>query len=233
MALYAIGDLHLGFEVNKPMDIFNPIWKNHWLKIKDNWEKVIKEDDTVVITGDVSWGNKLLESEKDLEFISNLKGRKILIRGNHDRFWDVKKTNKLNKKYDGVLHFMQNNYYVYENYALIGTKGYFDENENGETEESNILYAREIERLHKSYLRAKIDGYEKFLVFLHMPPNEYANTSGIFTEFAEKIKAEQVVYSHLHGEDKYKLGIQGVKNGIEYSLVSADYLEFMPKLIMI
>ena len=124
MALYAIGDLHLSFTVHKPMDIFGPEWKNHTEKIEKNWKKRIKKTDTVVVTGDHSWGRNLSECMEDLEFIMRLPGRKILLRGNHDMFWDAKKTEKLNEQFEGKLSFLQNNYYTYSEYALVGTKGY-------------------------------------------------------------------------------------------------------------
>ena len=124
MALYAIGDFHLSFTANKPMDVFGSEWKNHVRKIEKYWKKYVKETDTAVITGDHSWGRNLDECKEDLEFIEALPGRKILLRGNHDMFWDAKKTERLNSLYDGRLSFLQNNFYAYEDYALVGTKGY-------------------------------------------------------------------------------------------------------------
>jgi hypothetical protein len=128
MSLYAIGDFHLDFSTDKPMEVFDPIWKNHEKKIEKYWYKKVKPSDMVVITGDHSWGRNLEECKQDLEFIENLPGRKILLRGNHDMFWDAKKTAKLNEHFKGRLEFLQNNYYSYEDYALVGTKGYAFEN---------------------------------------------------------------------------------------------------------
>jgi hypothetical protein len=110
------------------MEVFDPIWKNHEKKIEKYWYKKVKPSDMVVITGDHSWGRNLEECKQDLEFIENLPGRKILLRGNHDMFWDAKKTEKLNEHFKGRLEFLQNNYYSYEDYALVGTKGYAFEN---------------------------------------------------------------------------------------------------------
>lgn len=124
MSLYAIGDLHLSFSTDKPMDVFGREWKNHVRKLEKNWKKVIRAEDTVVITGDHSWGRNLTESKKDLEFIDGLPGRKILLRGNHDMFWNVKKTEQLNRLYEGKMTFLQNNHASYSDYALVGTKGY-------------------------------------------------------------------------------------------------------------
>ena len=101
MSLLAIGDLHLHFqsELKAPGQLHEPVWKNHDMKFRQNCEKLIKPDDTLVLVGDHSWGRKLPECEKDLEFISLLPGRKILLRGNHDMFWDAKKTDALNTQY--------------------------------------------------------------------------------------------------------------------------------------
>ena len=103
MSLYAIGDFHLSFTVNKPMDVFDKRWKNHVVKIEKYWKKKVTERDAVVITGDHSWGWNLEECQADLDFIMALPGRKILLRGNHDMFWDVKKTEKLNEMFKGKL----------------------------------------------------------------------------------------------------------------------------------
>lgn len=114
MSLYAIGDLHLSFESDKSMERFGDEWKDHPKKIKDNWHDIVKETDTVVITGDHSWGKRLEDSMKDLEFIAGLPGRKILLRGNHDRFWNkTSKTDSLNELFVGKLLFLQDNFYEY------------------------------------------------------------------------------------------------------------------------
>ena len=124
MSLYALGDLHLSFQADKSMDKFGRVWKNHERKIEKYVNKIVKPEDTLVLTGDHSWGRKLAECEEDLAFIEQLPGQKILLRGNHDMFWDAKKTNRLNEMYSGKLFFLQNNFVPYEDYALVGTKGY-------------------------------------------------------------------------------------------------------------
>ena len=124
MALYAMGDLHLGFQAGKSMDMFGRVWKHHERKIKKYVTQMVKPEDTLVLTGDHSWGRKLPECQEDLAFIEALPGRKILLRGNHDMFWDAKKTQRLNGEFSGRLFFLQNNFAVYEDYALVGTKGF-------------------------------------------------------------------------------------------------------------
>ena len=161
MSLYAIGDFHLSFMVHKPMDVFDKRWKNHVVKIEKYWKKRVTENDTVVITGDHSWGRDLAECQADLDFIMALPGRKILLRGNHDMFWDAKKTARLNELFAGRLEFLQNNFYAYDEYALVGTKGYCYEGKDT-IEHFEKLRSREIERLRVSLEMAKKAGYQKF-----------------------------------------------------------------------
>ena len=123
MALYALGDLHLSFQADKPMDMFGKVWRNHEKKIEKNCNKILTDEDTLVLVGDHSWGRKLSDCEMDLKFIEDLPGKKVLIRGNHDTFWDAKKTGKLNELFAGRLFFLQNNYYPYGDYALWGPRG--------------------------------------------------------------------------------------------------------------
>lgn len=231
MPLYAIGDLHLSFSVDKPMDVFGREWKNHVVKIEKNWRKRIRQEDTVVITGDHSWGRNLEECRADLDFISSLPGRKILLRGNHDMFWDVKKTGRLNELYNGKLSFLQNNYYDYEGYALVGTKGYCYEGKDS-PEHFEKIRNRELDRLQASFECARADGYDRFIMFLHYPPTSIGEMESGFTRMAQQYGAKKVIYSHCHGKERYFDSFMGEVNGVEYSLVSSDYLKFRPVLVM-
>ena len=172
MALYALGDLHLSFQADKPMDGFGPVWKNHEKKIERYVHEIVRPGDTLVLTGDHSWGRKLDQCREDLAFIERLPGRKILLRGNHDMFWDAKKTEKLNEEYKDRLFFLQNNFAVYQDYALVGTKGFTFEgpfylNRRGQIlgwdearkEQADKLVKREMERLQESFRLAEKEGY--------------------------------------------------------------------------
>ena len=126
MSLFAIGDLHLHFqsELKAPGQMHDPVWRNHEEVFRRNCERLVKPEDTLVLIGDHSWGRNLSECGKDLEYICSLPGRKILVRGNHDMFWDAKKTKALNRQFEGRLFFLQNNYAAYGDIAIVGTKGY-------------------------------------------------------------------------------------------------------------
>ncbi|OUP84891.1 metallophosphoesterase [Lachnoclostridium sp. An169] len=245
MALYALGDLHLSFQVDKPMDVFGSVWKHHERKIEKYVRKTVKDEDTLVLTGDHSWGRKLPECREDLAFIENLPGRKILLRGNHDMFWDEKKTPVLNKEYEGRLFFLQNNFAVYKDYALVGTKGFTFEgpfyldrwgNITGWDEEREAhakkLVDREMKRLRESFRKAEEAGYRKYIMFLHYPPTNILEDTSPFTEIAEEYHVHTVVYSHCHGESRFGDSIRGEYRGVRYMLVSGDYLNFRPALLL-
>ena len=231
MALYALGDFHLSFSVDKPMDIFGSEWKNHEKKIEKYCRKLIGPTDTLVITGDHSWGRNLDECARDFAFIESLPGRKILLRGNHDMFWDAKKTARLNEHFAGRLEFLQNNFYTYEGYALVGTKGYCYEGKDS-IEHFLKIRDREVERLRVSFNLAKEAGYQKFIMFLHYPPTTIGEQESPFTLMAEEYGASKVIYSHCHGKARFDDSFKGYVNGIEYKLVSGDYLGFKPELIL-
>ena len=247
MALYAIGDLHLHFqsELKAPGQLDGKVWQHHEEIFRKNCESLITGSDTLVLVGDHSWGRNLEQCEQDLKYICDLPGRKILLRGNHDMFWDVKKTQKLNDMYRGKLEFLQNNYYSYEDYALVGTKGYTFEGpfylnrygqicgwDEEEAERAEKLVGREIERLQISFEAAKADGYRKFIMFLHYPPTNVLQQNSAFTKMAEKYGAEQVIYGHCHGESRFHDSIRGKKRGIRYSLVSGDCLRWHPQKVL-
>lgn len=229
MGLFVIGDLHLSIGVNKPMDIFGEQWVEHHTKIQKNWMKMIEEDDTVLIPGDISWAMSMEEAMKDLMWIQALPGRKILLRGNHDYWWSS--VTKLNALFENMF-FLQNNYFSYKSYAICGSRGWICPNENKFTQQDQKVYERELHRLKLSLDAAVKKGYEEIIVMTHYPPtNDRLESSG-FTEIYEAYNVKKVVYGHLHGQDSFKGGLQGEYNGISYYLTSCDYLDFKPLQIV-
>ena len=146
-------------------------------------------------------------------------------------FWDAKKTYRLNEQYAGRLCFLQNNFYAYEDCALVGTKGYCDEGRDT-PEHFEKLVNRELERLRMSYEMAAAEGFQRFIMFLHYPPTSIGEMESGFTRMAEEYGAEQVVYSHCHGQARYQDSLMGEVEGVEYRLVSSDYLKFRPERIL-
>ena len=247
MSLYAIGDLHLHFqsELKAPGQLRGRVWKNHEQKFRDYCAKLLSPEDTLVLVGDHSWGKNLVQAEADLQYICDLPGRKILTRGNHDMFWDAKKTKALNEQFAGKLEFLQGNYYSYRDYALVGTKGFtfegpfwidrrgriVDWDEEAE-EHAKKIVLRELTRLRASFEAARNDGYQKFIMFLHYPPTSILERESGFTKMAEEYGAEQVIYAHSHGESRFHDSIEGMYNGILYTLVSGDFRKWHPYKVM-
>lgn len=228
MSIFTIADLHLsnfpGSE--KPMDIFGDRWFNHQERIKENWCGAVTENDTVVVAGDISWGLKLSEAEYDLRWIDELPGKKVILKGNHDLWWSG--ITKLNSMYDSIT-FLQNDAYEAEGAWICGSRGWLTPSDDSFTEADRKIYERELLRLEAS-LKAAPDGAEK-LGFLHFPPvGSPRNYSG-FMQMFEDYGVRNVYYGHIHGEEGFRNTIQGVYHGIEYRLVSADYLNCRPLLI--
>ncbi|WP_294348831.1 metallophosphoesterase [uncultured Clostridium sp.] len=228
MALYAISDLHLAFNDDKPMDIFGEKWSRHDEKIKNNWIKKINKDDTILIAGDISWAMRAEDSMLDLQWIEDLPGKKIISKGNHDYWWGS--ITKLNSKFENTK-FLQNNFYEYGEYAICGTRGWICPGTDRFNEKDKKIYLRELIRLRLSLDSAKKAGFNKFIVMLHYPPtNEKFEESG-FVEMLKEYEVEKVIYGHLHGPSLSRV-LNGMRDGIEYIMTSADFIDFNPKFIM-
>ena len=225
MAVYAIADLHLSFGTDKPMDVFSG-WTNYTERIKNNWQKLIGENDTVVIAGDVSWAMKLSETDADFRFIHSLNGHKIILKGNHDYWWSTKaKMDKYiaEKGFDSIS-ILHNNYYAADGIALCGSRGWFYD---AEEDADKLILHREVGRLRMSIEPALRDGYEP-IVFLHYPPiynnMECDEILGVLKEYNIK----KCFYGHIHGGNAAKKAFIGEKYGINFKLIACDYLGFMP-----
>ena len=223
MSLYAIGDLHFSTAVNKPMNIFGDNWENHEKKIIDSWNSKVNKNDTVLIVGDTSWGINMDEATFDLDIIHNLPGKKIYVKGNHDYWWTT--VAKLNKLYED-MSFLQNNFYSYNEYAICGTRGWICPNDVKFTEDDEKIYKREAHRLKLSLDAARKAGFKKVIVITHYPPTNDKLEPSLFTDIYEEYKVEKVIYGHLHGKESFKMGLEGIREGVEYKLVSCDYVDF-------
>ena len=231
MSLYAISDLHLSFYKEKPMDIFDSVWKNHPQKILERWNSTVSENDTVLVPGDVSWGKNLNEATPDFEFIDYLKGKKILLTGNHDYYWNS--TQKLNEMFNS-MYFLKNNFYEFEDYLVCGTRGWLCPGDTRYTDHDKKIYLREVGRLKLSLESAVNSGKynDNIILMMHFPPTNDKHDKSEFIELIEKYNIKRVIYGHLHGKKKYDNSLIGNENNVEYSLVSADYLGFKPIKIL-
>ncbi|MDO5556397.1 MAG: metallophosphoesterase [Clostridia bacterium] len=223
MAIYAISDLHLSFSDNKPMDIFGLNWQNHTEKIKDNWKNKITDKDLVLLPGDFSWATHLKDTYKDFEYLNNLSGKKLLLKGNHDYWWTtLKKMRKyLEENHFENINFIYNNSYIYEDKIIVGTRGW----QNETTKEDIKMIKRENIRLELSIK----DGIKKFgkdkeiIVCMHYPP---FNNNKEFLNTMKKYNVNTCIYGHLHGEVAHKEVKEGKIEGINFKLVSCDYTGF-------
>lgn len=227
MALYAIGDLHLAQSVNKPMDVFGPGWSNHAQRLEAAFSQ-LRERDVTVLCGDISWGINFSESLADFQFIDRLPGKKIIVKGNHDYWWNTAAKMRRFFQENGLesLEILHNNAYFYEEWALCGTRGWFYEEEaSGHNEK---VLNREVGRLEAS-LRAA--GGRPILAFLHYPPLYTGYRCPEVVSKLEEYRVQRCFYGHLHGPT-HKRAVEGTVGNVAYSLVSADYLGFTPKKIL-
>ena len=225
MSLYAIGDLHFSTSVNKPMDIFGNNWDDHQNKIINNWQEIVKEEDTVLVLGDTSWGMNMNEAKEDLDIINNLPGKKVFIKGNHDFWWSS--LNKLKSTYEEIS-FLQNSYYKYGNIGICGTRGWLCPNEVKFDKDDEKIYKREQLRLKMSLDSAVKDGCDELIVITHYPPTNDKLETSEFTKIYEEYNVKKVIYGHLHGKESFEMGLRGERNGVEYILGSSDYIDFKP-----
>lgn len=226
--IFAIGDLHFDNTGEKPMDIFGHNWLKHEEKIINNWKKIVGEKDLVLLVGDTSWGLKLEDAYEDLLKIENLPGEKIMIKGNHDYWWDS--LNKLNNLGLKTIKFIQNNSFIYDNIAIIGTRGWssIDNNEWGKQDEK--IFKRELNRLRLSLESVK-QKVEKKIVIIHYPPFNINMTTNEFVDIMNEFDVDICIYGHLHAEG-HKYAFNGRVKGIEFQCVSSDYIDFIPKKIL-
>lgn len=225
MAIYTIADLHLSFNTDKPMDIFGQNWQNYEEKIKQDWGAKVKEEDLVVLPGDFSWAMYLDETEKDFEFINELSGKKILLKGNHDYWWTTVTSMRKYVKEKGFenIDFLYNNSYEYENKIIVGTRGWTI----SEEKEDIRLTKREVDRLELS-IKDGISKYgqdKEIIVFMHYPPvtKKYENTD--YMKLMNKYNVKRCFYGHLHSTS-IQDALEGEVDGIKLKLVSSDGLDF-------
>ena len=232
MALYTLADLHLAADVAKPMDIFGGRWQGHTEKIIKNWRALVAPEDTIVLGGDISWGINLAEAKGDFALIDSLPGKKIILKGNHDLWWET--ASKMHRFLDEngftTIDFLHNNCFFYEKTALCGTRGWFFEEETGGAHDGKIMN-REIGRLKTSLDAAKNAGAERIYCFMHYPPVFGKYECPRIVEMLSDYGVSRCFYGHLHAES-HKRAFEGLYGGVEYVLVAADYLNFDPFLVM-
>ena len=240
MSLYVIADLHLSTldSTNKSMEVFGRRWDGYMTRIKNNWERLVTDEDTVVIPGDVSWALSLDEAVSDLKFIDSLPGRKILGKGNHDFWWSTMKKHEALFEKHGItsISFLFNNAHVVDDYIIAGTRGWYhdpDAKNAPDNADFHKLVNREAQRLRMSLKEAMLlkEKYpeKEIVVFMHFPPYWAEKASESLVEILKEFEIKRVYYGHIHGA--YTEPPAFTYDGIEMMMISADYIEFIPKIV--
>lgn len=228
MALYAIGDLHLCLGAEKPMDIFGGAWVGYMDKLQASLAR-IQPEDTTVLLGDLSWALDLPNAKADFAWIDRIPGRKIILKGNHDYWWST--ASKFYKFCEECgfpnQWILNNNHYEYGGYAICGTRGWFFEEDKAGTHDEKV-FRRELGRLEASLKSA---GALPKIVFLHYPPKYKGYECPEILELLQRYDVRRCFYGHLHGAS-HGLAMEGIWDGVEYRLVSADRLNFEPFCVL-
>ena len=223
MAIFVIGDLHLSFGCDKPMDIFKG-WEGYQEKLYDNWNRLISEDDTVVLAGDTSWGMSLADAVPDFKWLDALPGKKLILKGNHDYWWSSAAAIRRCFNENGIttLDIIHNNSYLVEGVNICGSRGWLFE--TGQAHDEKII-RREAGRIEASLKAA--DDNAKSILFLHYPPAYKEQEMPAFLELMRSYGISRCYYGHIHGAG-HRFAIDGVYKGIDLRLISGDYIDFCP-----
>ena len=226
MQIYSIADLHLSLTAEKPMDVFGEAWRGHTEKLERNWRDTVKEDDLVLIPGDISWAMQLQAALPDLSFIGALPGRKILLKGNHDYWWSA--VGRVRASLPAGMRALQNDSFVEDGVGICGSRGWLCPGSSNFSQDDEKIYLRELDRLTLSL--NSLPAVETKIAMLHFPPFSDKDRASGFTERLEAAGVKIAVYGHLHGEAN-RYAFEGDKNGVYYHCVAADKLDFTPKRI--
>lgn len=244
-ALYVIADTHLSFSSGKPMDVFGSRWKNYTEKLERSWRTSVRERDTVVIPGDISWAMTLDEAREDMLFLESLPGKKLISKGNHDFWWSTnRKITEFFEKNDiKSINMLYNNAFLFGRYALCGTRGWFnDEKAAPEETDYRKIVDRECQRLElsfkaglelcrSSFERASAgEGFDAYgcepLVFMHFPPYFKNYICRGIIDMLHKYGVRRCFYGHIHSVYDFKQTVDF--EGIDFICIAGDYLDFKP-----
>lgn len=236
MAIFTMSDLHLSLDTDKSMEVFGYAWHNYIERIRENWLELIKDSDTVLIGGDISWAMHLKDCRKDFEFLNSLPGRKILFKGNHDYWWEsmTKMNSFVGEAGFDTLTFMQNGSFLCEGVLIGGTRGWNLPGDGGFGDDDRKIYQREFLRLELSFKSGRQLCEEqgisplKNVCVLHYPPFTKDGTPDeAFVSLMKDYGITDCFYGHLHSLGTNN-AVEGEFDGITFRLVSADYLGFRP-----
>lgn len=215
----------MSFDDTKPMNVFGRAWDGHFEKIVANWTEKVREEDIVLIPGDISWAMKLSDALKDLERLKFLPGKKVFIRGNHDYWWNGI-TRLRDSAPDEKFYFLQTDAVKIDGYVFVGSRGWTCPGSPDFSAEDEKLYRRESERFRLALNCGKSlqEEGDKLVALIHYPPFSLRFPDTEFTRLFEAYGVESVVFGHLHGGAYFPFKTE--KNGVFYHLVSCDKVNF-------
>lgn len=234
MSLFVIADTHLSLKHPKPMDIFGSRWQNHHEKLASLWKNIVSDTDTVVIAGDISWAMTLEDAKDDLLYLEALPGKKILLKGNHDYWWSsrAKVEGFFSENHIKSISLLQNEAIECEDFIICGTRGWYSDEESVKEEDADFkkVSARETLRLERSLEDAvKKNSSKEILVFTHFPIVYGDFVSRDMLSALQRYNVKRSFFGHIHG--RYSLPKKITLDNIEFSLISADFLDFRPQRI--
>lgn len=248
MKIWAIGDLHLAFgNPEKSMETLFPSWQGYVDRIQQAWDSSVGEEDIVILPGDLSWAMRLEEARADLSFLEKRPGIKVLVKGNHDYWWDT--ATKVRKALPKGVHIIHNDIFYQEGVAIAGARLWdsceysfssiihFQENLMKETkkiasqEEQEKIFERELLRLEMSLQMIPSDAPIK-IAATHFPPIGLSLEPTRVSSLLEKYGIQYALFGHLHSVREEVHTLFGKARGIDYRLVSADWLHFQPLLVL-
>lgn len=245
MSIFALADLHLSFGVTgKNMDVFGEVWRDHPRKIAENWKRVVKDEDLVLIPGDISWAKHLADAVPDLAFIDSLPGTKVMIKGNHDYWWSA--ISKVKEITPESIHLIQNDVFDFGDVSVGGSRlwdtdefdfdnciDYREENEvyalseEEDPRERERIFSRELKRLEISLQKLSKTAKHR-ICMTHYPPIGINLRETIVSSLLERYKVDVCVFGHVHSMKKNLSPFYGEKNGVRYIFACGDYLDFNP-----
>lgn len=230
MRVFAIGDLHLEGGSGKTMDRFGDNWINHDRKIFERWDAIGHEDDLLLLVGDITWAMRIEDALPDLDRIARMKGVKLMLKGNHDYWWQS--TARMNRLLHPSIKILQASSIIMNRVAVAGTRGWLCPGDEHFQERDGKIYDREVGRLRAALesLGGREGEFDSLVVALHYPPTNDKHEPSGFIDLIEEYRADACVFGHLHGES-IKAALTGLRGETGYYLVSADAVDFAPAQI--
>lgn len=254
MKLWTLSDPHLALSTpSKAMHVFGEEWRDHENTIRERWTPLVAPEDVVLLPGDISWARKLDDALTDLEFLHRLPGRKVLLEGNHDRWWES--ASQVRRALPPSISILSGDHLAIGPWLLFGTRLWEHAEANvdrliawnrlsdktpenrtdADREHNERIWAREVERLRKIVAALPDRPDLRRVCLTHYPPIGMDLAPNRATEVIESSGADLCVFGHLHSIRREfrppHADLMGRARGVRYVLASCDYRRFEPVLL--